>query len=285
MKIPVIFTPHEGFATPLIVALCSMFENAKEDTIYDVRLVITSDFSEDLIKEISSWFSKYPKHELSYYKIDDSSFFISDKMPDKPETYFRLFLHELFLDLDKCIYLDGDVCVLNDLTEMFCSQIENNYVAGVEAASYHYPEEWAREHLEEIKLPSIKSYINAGVLLMNLSVLRDEDFTAQCISLYKRNFSSKDQDIVNVACYGRIKILPVKFNAMTKYFAKKAAGFESGKKVYPIIEWEEADKNPVIIHYADPIKVWNDNTRYQSEIWFKYKDISGFDYVEKEMLK
>ena len=52
--------------------------------------------------------------------------------------------------------------------------------------------------------------------------------------LMERDYSSQDQDILNVACYGKIKILPLKYNVMNKYYVSHP------KIMIPIREYPSA---------------------------------------------
>ncbi len=45
-------------------------------------------------------------------------------------TYYRLLL-PIIVDTDRIIYLDGDTLTLKDLTKMYNSDFDNNYVLGV----------------------------------------------------------------------------------------------------------------------------------------------------------
>ena len=49
-------------------------------------------------------------------------------------TYYRLKLPGLLLDIDKCLYLDVDIVVQNDLTELYEQDMEEYYIAGGKAA-------------------------------------------------------------------------------------------------------------------------------------------------------
>ena len=57
-------------------------------------------------------------------------------------------------------------------------------------------------------------YLNAGVLLMNLSELRRIDFEKSCQKLYneRTDFIFADQDIINFALVGKKLILPIYWN-------------------------------------------------------------------------
>ena len=64
-----------------------------------------------------------------------------------------------------------------------------------------------------LHLPSMRKYLNAGVLLINLKQIREDNMTKKFIELSKKNYLSQDQDVLNVACYGKIITLHPKYNA------------------------------------------------------------------------
>ena len=83
--------------------------------------------------------------------------------------------------------------------------------------------------------------------------------------LSKRNYQSQDQDVLNVACYGKIITLPPKFNAMVVRLRENNPLL---KNLYSEIEINEANKYPHIIHYADERKPWNSIGVYMENYWW-----------------
>ena len=122
-------------------------------------------------------------------------------------TYYRLQLPSLLSDYDKCIYLDVDTCVCVDLTDLYQTNMSDYYIAGVIAAGYLYPEENVQKKTAELEIDNLEAYINAGVLLMNLRKMRNDHMDDVFQKLMARKYTSQDQDILNKACYGHIKIL------------------------------------------------------------------------------
>ena len=118
-------------------------------------------------------------------------------------TYFRLLVCDLLPDYDKCIYLDIDTIVLEDLSLFYAQDIEDFYLAGVRAAGYQFN---AVHNIRRLGLPDVSDYINAGVLLMNLKKLRQDTMSKKFLDLIKEKYHDQDQDILNVACYGKIKV-------------------------------------------------------------------------------
>lgn len=103
-------------------------------------------------------------------------------------TLWRLLLPSL-LEESRCLYLDADTLVVDDISELF--DIIPTTIAGVEDIGI------SKRHL--IKLGHHGTYINAGVLVMNLDGLRREHLEHKWITLAnKKHFPCQDQDIINV---------------------------------------------------------------------------------------
>lgn len=285
VKIPVAFATDINFVPPTFVAIASLLENAKPTTFYDITIMVSGGIAE-IVKEQSRGFDKrYKNYNINV--VDMGNQFSDVKMSIKhitSPTYYRLLLPKLLSNYNKCLYLDSDIVVNGDLTEFYRTNIDEYYIAGVRAAGYYYPEHWVQKHTQEVGLPSIDQYINAGILLFNLSRIRNEKIDEKMLSLVNRGFSSQDQDIINLACYNNIKILPLKYNLMTKYLRYENGEIvlsEQDKKIYGVAESEEALLSPVIIHYADKIKPWADSSVIFFKEWQRYAKLSPL-YKERE---
>ena len=81
---------------------------------------------------------KILKYERENVKIEfvDLNYYIQ-KIQDKlytrdyytNTTYFRLFLPELYPQYDKMLYLDSDIVVLGDISQLYNTEIGTNLVA------------------------------------------------------------------------------------------------------------------------------------------------------------
>ena len=269
--IPVILSSDDNYAPYMYVTMYSALENAMPDTFYDFYLLVPSAFSKrntDLIMELKE------KYNCDIHFIDMKNAFadLTMHIPHVTSpTYYRLLAGDLLpKEYDKCIYLDVDVCVCRDLASLYNIDMGSNYIAGVVAAAYYLNQE---SHCKRLGLPSMEQYVNAGVLLMNLKQIRQDGMTARFVELSKNDYSSQDQDVINVACYGRILTLPVKYNVMTKYKALFDAGHEQRaalEEIYGAEHIGEGVRSPVIVHYADKIKPWNDVSMKMMGYWWKY---------------
>lgn len=103
---------------------------------------------------------------------------------------------KLFPQHKKVLSLDIDTIVLDDIEGLWNTDLSDYYIAGVH---------------EKDKAQS--DYINFGVVLMNLELLRKEEVDEQMIHLLntaKQN--CPEQDVFNTTCEGKILCLPSEYN-------------------------------------------------------------------------
>ncbi|MDR2790728.1 MAG: glycosyltransferase [Campylobacteraceae bacterium] len=125
-------------------------------------------------------------------------------------TYYRLMLADILPELDKILYLDADILVQGDLSELWETELENYYAAGVSDLYIDII-----DYKKEIGFKSGDLYINAGVILFNLSAIRRDNMQEKLLAA-AHELSGKvrfqDQDIINIVFKGGIKAVPDKFN-------------------------------------------------------------------------
>jgi len=271
--IPIVLAADDNYAAPLVVAMTSILENAKKNTHYDFYVLKSGDFSEKNEKIIIGLEQKYGKTKITFLDMkqqyQDANIQIGHITA---ATYYRLQLPSLLPEVNKCIYIDVDAIVEDDLSELFRTSIDDKYIAGVRAPGYYYPEAHRKNHEDEIGIP-IDEYINAGVLLMNLAKMRKDNLEEIFNELMNKKFSSQDQDILNVACHGKIRHLPFKYNVMTKYKVLNEREYSVNpgiKMCFTVDEWNTGRLKPAIIHYADKRKPWTYLGVDYAENWWKY---------------
>ena len=111
---------------------------------------------------------KNPKHSIKL--LDITEIFYSEMPKANLSTFFTPYcLLRLYADLvpelpSKLLYLDTDVVALQDPKKLY--RINNNKYELVGVVDY-YGQHWARTNLFE------RNYMNSGVLLMNLDLIRE----------------------------------------------------------------------------------------------------------------
>lgn len=276
-SIPVVMAADSGYAMPMSVTVASLLENAQPNTHYDIYLMVPEDFSNDLKRKFFLYMQLYPRCTINFINMGLSFQDVTITTQHLTKvSFYRLKIPELLSHCNKCIYIDVDTIVYKDLSTLFRTSLAEYYIAGVKAAGYHF-EESKRFHQERLNLPNVDEYINAGILLMNLELIRQDRIYEKFEELSKQKFSSEDQDIINVSCFGNIKCLPPRYNSMTKYYYKKDSKILCDEKVLSVYkknEIMEAINNPTIIHYADKRKPWKDNAVPFYDIWSRFEKIS-----------
>lgn len=272
-KVPVMFATDNNYSAPTIVALISMLRNARQHTIYDVYIAVPADFTEENKNKINKLTEYYKRCEITFLTIHDEfqNAHIVNKRITSP-TYYRLLAGSLLPEYDKCLYLDSDIIVERDLTELYDLMMEDDYIAGVKAPAYHFPLDGNQRYLKRSGLESIDQYVNAGVLLLNLKKFRELDLERQFIELASRDFPSQDQDILNMLCYDHIRHIHFKFNnMMPKYMSER----DDLHRVFGKKMIDEAIATPFIIHYCDKQKPWDDLLCAYAERWWQYGSALG----------
>lgn len=270
--IPVVFSTDDGYAMPTAVAIKSMLDNFSGNsiTIYILFKDCLSELSKAIMETaLDKTINKNVRVELSYLDVGESMNIANSHIAHiSAATYYRIILPDLLPNDDRCIYLDGDIVVSGDIAEL--SEIllsDGEYVAGVSTVMIQTCGESVRkERIEEIGIPDFKTYVNAGMLLLNLKALRNNDMVEKMMELVPKAFSVQDQDIINVVCYGHIRMLPPRFNVLPSIYKMNNSKLQT---VYQLTDIEEARRNPCIIHYADKRKPWKYDNIHEGERWRK----------------
>ena len=129
---------------------------------------------------------------------------------------FRLFIPEMMPELDRVIYLDCDVLCNRDIADLWNIDVHDYAMAG----GIDLPELNGSIYREKMRLVlngcRPETYINSGVLLMNLARIRERGVLSQmCIDWLARRGEmalAADQDALNSIFAGDIKILDSTFN-------------------------------------------------------------------------
>lgn len=268
-NIPVVFSCDENYNMPLCVSLLSLLKKAKKTTFYEVFVLLEKDFSEKSKEKILSLRGKYPNCSITFCQLgsDFDQAYVSVHITKA--AYYRLKIASILPNISKCLYMDCDILVLNDLTELFDTDLENNVLAGVRPASVDQEAQISRGFKES------SCYINSGVMLLDLEKIRRENLEERFLTLAKHKYQFHDQDIINFACEGKIKRLDLKFNIPTVYIMQKGEQVKHKaalEKNYTKEEIQYALKNKVVLHFLGTIKPWNLRDMFYGEVWWMYHD-------------
>lgn len=186
-------------------------------------------------------------------------------------TYYRLFA-ELALpkNVDRLIYLDCDIVVRSDLSELYDTNLDGYAIAAV-----YQQNEWgiANKTFERLEIPIENGYFNAGVLLINLDYWRKNNVTNRLLDFIRDNYDkirAHDQDTLNAVLYKETKALDYKWNYLPIFLDTSNVTFPS-KVDYSVKE------DPVVVHFVNRPKPWEyySDHPYTSE-YYQNLDLTPF---------
>ena len=255
----IFFSCDDNYIPFLGVTLASLKENRDPARHYEIRILHTG-LREDYMARLTDSFSD-ADFSLSYYNIAQKVEQFSRRLHTRDyfsqSTYYRLFIPQLFPELDKALYLDSDLVVRGDISRLYDTVLGDNLVGAVTDAFVSSVEQLKEYVCNRLDLSDAKQYFNAGVLLMNLKAMREADFQQVFLSLLQTvTFRvAQDQDYLNAICRNRVKYIGSEWNAMPK-----GAPMD----------------DPQLIHYNVDSKPWHtDQVPYEAYFW-DYADRSPF---------
>ena len=193
---------------------------------------------------------------------------------DFPETaryprqiYYRLAAPLLLpRELDRILYLDVDVVVINSLRPFYEVDFESSYFVGCT----HTREFLTKLNQARLQSDKAVAYINTGVLLMNLNVLR-QVIRLEEISAYVREHEKAlilpDQDILTALYGDKIKLA----DSLRYNLSDRVLNFYNGShpKEKRDVNWVR--RNTAIIHYCGRNKPWNEG--YTGTLGVFYREL------------
>ena len=180
-----------------------------------------------------------------------------------PSGLLKFCIPDIFVSVDKALYLDGDVIVTGDLHDLFMTNI-----SGFECAAVPDIGSVTMRGKESFRImQGDPSYFNSGVILMNLSRMRKTGASDRLFKT-KESLSDRslmDQDAFNIAMRGRVRLLPCKYNFMrgADLLARRSPNGVAAVNGLYGTSYRTADemvKDSVVYHFAGAMKPWNPMT-------------------------
>jgi lipopolysaccharide biosynthesis glycosyltransferase len=247
-KVAVAFICDSNYVIPTAVAITSLVYNKKQDTFYNIYIIAASLSEKEIEKFYEFRGSNTDIHiiKVSLKKFEDVNKF----MHITSAAYIKFDLPDLIPNQDKVLYLDSDVIIQKDLSDLFEINI-NDYYAGA---------------VKDIGLINndlnIKNYFNSGVMLLNLKLMRENNASTALLNIAKSadNLTYMDQDCLNILFENKVKSLPGIYNCLYNLFLKNKEKFTLDyiNKCFGTnySSLNNIKKNSCIIHLVSYDKPW-----------------------------
>lgn len=265
-EIPIFFAVDDGYCPFLAVAIQSMIDNSSPENHYSIKVLNT-----DISRENKNKISRYKRENISIEFVDLNYYIrkVKDKLYTRDyyskTTYFRLFIPNLYPQYDKALYLDSDIVILDDIANLFNTDLGNNLVAAAPDDVIQFHPVFQAYAEKVVGVADYHRYFNAGVLLMNLHQLRRFKFQEKFVYLLdKIKFSvAQDQDYLNRLCKGRVKLVDRVWNRM------------------PIEDPKIRAEDVKLVHYNLAFKPWHfEDILYKEFFWMYAQETEYFDKIQ-----
>lgn len=254
------FSVSDNYSQHLAVVLASVLVNNPRSCF--VFHVLHRNIAEENQVRIRQLKQMYLNCEIKFHFVDSSVF---EKFPIPKElehitmeTYFRYALPVLLKDEKRTIYTDVDILCLGDIRPLWEIDLGGNVIGAVSEGN---------EGAFKKKLLGLEGdapYFNAGVLVMDLEVMRNEsctDLLMENTVKYAKIIAWPDQDIINITFRDRILELEPIWNC-----------FKSARR--------EINRRVVVRHFANATQkpwcnIWKNTTWPQYLKYLRKTPYSG----------
>lgn len=284
--IHVAYCLDDGYTEPTCVSMASMLANTRSNVHFHV---ISNRLSDENKAILSSLAERFPHGEWSFHSVeyDTSNFVLDSKIHLSIEAYYRFFIPKILPELERIIYIDGDTVIVGDILELWNEDLEEKIVGVI------HDIQLAGDYKERLKIFGFNDwyYFNSGVLLLKLKEF-SKLYTLETLPTIINDLFPKfkdiklgwfaDQEVLNYLLNGNncVKFLNVKYNLEVHDIDAYSILHSYDQSCRSLAEWTEANKKPVIIHYAGSRKPWHlKNNMILSVNWclyYKYKALTPF---------
>ncbi|MBQ8444147.1 MAG: glycosyltransferase family 8 protein [Clostridia bacterium] len=257
--IPIFFASNNNYVPYLDVAITSILKNASKE--YDYEITILNTGIDTLHQDILSRHSS-KNVTIKFFDVESALAPIKEKLRDVHyftlAAYYRLFIEKLFPQYDKALYLDCDIVVCGDISQLFNTNLEDKLVGAINEQNCRKAPLFTR-YINKVTGIDPYKYFNSGVLVLNLKEIRKFNLLDKFIYLlttYNFDTVMPDQDYLNILCKDRVKLIPNGWNY-------EAVNDKLEGKLY-------------LRHYALGQKPWFFKDMQDGQIWWYYAKESAY---------
>ncbi len=265
-RIPIVMISDDNFVMQTCVAITSLYINKNPDTVYNIFIVM-AECSEESAEVFRGMEHKDCVITLVYASLDQYRD-IKQLAHISIACLLKFDICELIREYDKLLYLDGDIIVRKDLSELYHTELGENYAAAVK---------------ELYCMKNDDGCINAGIMLFNAKKMRDD--CMRDILVEKRralgNRSSMDQQTYNMVIKDNLCYLSVIYNCVPGRLTGDVKMDYSMRELNALYgtDYRRAKDliaDAVIIHFATGNKPWKYTFAPCAKEWYQYYLLSPF---------
>lgn len=254
-KLNIVFVCDDSYFIPTGIAISSLYRNRDTERTYEI-FVMADEISREhqqALREMSS--DRFSVNILNAASLSSYDSFprMKDASHVSSASLYKFDIPNALADIDKALYIDGDVIIRDSLTELYDRDVSKVYAAvcadmGAESWPSHYNKRLGISH---------ESYFNSGVMLMNLKKMRLDAIPAKLLEykIYGKN-DYMDQDAFNVIFDEKVTYFSFLNNMAISCFCtartEELCAFYNLKYKYK----KELYRGAKILHFSSKEKPW-----------------------------
>ncbi|MCX3263637.1 glycosyltransferase family 8 protein [Pedobacter agri] len=252
-NISIVFACDNCFAFPMTIAAFSVLSNLGKNRKAEL-FIIYNGINKNTKTKIEKILRKTDTlHSIEWITMDLTNLKNLYTTKDiNQTTYLRILVPDLIPQKNKVIYLDSDILVKGDLSQLWDEDLLDAPLGGIQDFFFHT----ASSHnvipnYKNFALNEGTVFCNAGVLLMNLKLWREEEM-ARKIMRYLETTHQNDQQGINAIIGNRWKLYSPVWNVTLS----SLKSFKNN--LYPEYEINHSllINDAKIIHYTSKYKPW-----------------------------
>lgn len=269
--LPVVFATDDAYAPYAGVAIQSLKENADPSNLYAIYVLYTSLSAENMERLLSMAKGNVGVSLINVSKLIGQWNTYSTAHYSKA-MFYRILIPRLFSKREKVLYLDSDILIFDDIAKLFDMELGSCAVGAVRNICTVY----RSQYVESVLGLDENKYFNSGVLMFNVKAYIDGCVEERCVDLMRvfRNLECPDQDILNLACSGKVFWVPGRWNVAWQHAINKDQHYVDSD----VICGFEADlENVAILHFTSASKPWNEEHAPFTALFWDVAERSPFD--------
>jgi lipopolysaccharide biosynthesis glycosyltransferase len=283
-EIPIFFASDDNYVPLLAIAIKSLLTNASKEYQYSIYILTTnmSEENRDILKKMATENSTIEFIALAN-ELDKIKHLFRLRDYYSKETYYRFFIPSLFPKYTKVLYLDCDIIVKGDISELYNIDLGDNYVAAAQEEVLLLNDTFRDYPLKTYGIP-VEEYFNAGVMLMNTQRMTKDKIAEKFVALAEKYTFRiiQDEDYLNVLLKDHKKMINLGWNKTAfknDKFDDKDLKLVHYKVIwrpwhyenvlYEDLFWEYAKQTPFYLHMRDVLDSYNEEMKAKDDSMMK----------------
>lgn len=277
-NVPICLFSDDYYVPYLATAVCSAISNTSDATNLDI-LIFENGYTEENKQFLMSMGKD--KKNISIRFIDMRPFVsmltVNPSKKVSVNCFAKIFCtDEIFKEYEKIIVLDSDLLILQDLMELYKTDLKGKMVGAVKdiyfdvmlESGYHTDDRLGfisfKQYAEAMGLDS-KNYFNSGVLLYDIKKCQEADVQTKIVDI-NNNYPTMmyaAQDDLNILFKDNWTQIDDKWNVQNPYsICSHIDKFPEG--------YVSLMDTAGILHFLGKSKPWNDKKMWKGELFTKY---------------